>query len=102
MTLMYKQQTLIASLNFTKIINLFLQFDCLITMLFQGLEGKLEFTYNTFWFCILIEHPNGGVQISQFLPNKFPLNFSDPIIHTAKAKKATEKNPINYIHNLQL
>ncbi len=33
---MYKQQTLIASLNFTNIINFFLKSDWLITMLFQG------------------------------------------------------------------
>ncbi len=32
---MYKQQTLIVSLNFTKIINLFFKSDWLITMLFQ-------------------------------------------------------------------
>ncbi len=36
MTLMYKQQTLIVSINFTKIINVFFKSDCLITMLFQG------------------------------------------------------------------
>ncbi len=35
MTLMYKQQTLIVSLNFTKIIKLFFKYDWLITMLFQ-------------------------------------------------------------------
>ncbi len=33
---MYKHQTLILSLNFTKIINLFFKSDWLITMLFQG------------------------------------------------------------------
>ncbi len=33
---MYKQQTLIVSLNFTKIINLFFKSDWLITMLLQG------------------------------------------------------------------
>ncbi len=33
---MYKQQTLIVSLNFTKIINLFFKSDWLIIMLFQG------------------------------------------------------------------
>ncbi len=36
MTLMYKQQTLIVSLHFTKIIKLFFKYDWLITMLFQG------------------------------------------------------------------
>ncbi len=33
---MYKQQTLIISLNFTKIINLFFKSDWLMTMLFLG------------------------------------------------------------------
>ncbi len=36
MTLMYKHQTLIVSLNFTKIINVFFKSDWLITMLFQA------------------------------------------------------------------
>ncbi len=36
MPLIYKHQTLIISLNFTKIINLFFKSDWLITMLFQG------------------------------------------------------------------
>ncbi len=36
MTLKYKQQTLIVSLNFAKIINVFFESDWLITMLFQG------------------------------------------------------------------
>ncbi len=36
---MYKQQTLIVSLNFTKIINLFFKSDWLITMSFQGQQS---------------------------------------------------------------
>ncbi len=36
MTLIYKQQTLIVSLNFTKTTDLFFKSDWLITMLFQG------------------------------------------------------------------
>ncbi len=36
MTLMYKHQTLIVNLNFTKTINWFFKSDWLITMLFQG------------------------------------------------------------------
>ncbi len=39
---MYKQKTLIASLNFTKNINLFFKSDWLITMLFQG---KIRFCF---------------------------------------------------------
>ncbi len=38
---MYKQQTLIVSLNFKKIINLFFKSDWLITMLFQGQQEHI-------------------------------------------------------------
>ncbi len=39
---MYKQQTLIEILNFTKIINLFFKSDWLITMLFQGQQRNMS------------------------------------------------------------
>ncbi len=41
MTLIYKQQTLIVRLNFTKIKNLLFKSDWLITMLFQGQQRCL-------------------------------------------------------------
>ncbi len=42
MTLMYKQQTQIVSLNFRNIINLFFKSDWLIAMLFQGQQRYLS------------------------------------------------------------
>ncbi len=41
MTLIYKQQSLIVSLNFTKIINLLFKSDWLITMLLQGKQRNM-------------------------------------------------------------
>ncbi len=54
---MYKHQTLIISLNFTKVINLFFKSDWLIIILSGSVFSKLKYInskYNSFYAKILI------------------------------------------------
>ncbi len=67
----HKQQTLILSLNFTKIINLFFKYDWLITMLFQGrnmshLVKTGSACSHTGWFRTLIRIPATTLLLTAF------------------------------------